>query len=63
MGRCIIIGAGDFNEKTIIKNSDDLLIIADAGYNNYLKLDNYNTSDIDLLIGDFDSLDIKNKIK
>ena len=59
MGKCIIIGAGEFNEKEIKKNKDDLLIIADAGYNNYLKLDNYNTSDIDVLIGDFDSLDIK----
>lgn len=62
MGKCIIIGAGDFNEKEIKKNKEDLLIIADAGYNNYLKLDNYNINDIDLLIGDFDSLDIK-KIK
>ena len=60
MKKCIIIGAGDFNEKSILKNKDDLLIIADGGYNNYLKLDNYNLDDIDLLIGDFDSLDINN---
>lgn len=62
MKKCIIIGAGDFNEKKINKEKDDLLIIADGGYYNYLKLDNYKLEDIDLLIGDFDSLD-KTKIK
>ena len=55
--KCIIIGAGEFREKEIIKEKDDLLILCDAGYNNYLKLDNHNIEDIDLLIGDFDSLD------
>ena len=60
MAKCIIIGAGDFNEKRIVKNNDDLLIIADGGYYNYLKLDNYNLDDIDVLVGDFDSLDKKN---
>lgn len=60
MKKCIIIGAGDFREKEIIKNKDDLLIVADGGYLNFLKLDNYSLDDIDILIGDFDSLDIKN---
>ena len=59
MKKCIIIGAGDFNEKRINKEKDDLLIIADGGYYNYLKLDNYNIDDIDVLVGDFDSLDQK----
>lgn len=60
MKKCIIIGAGDFNEKFIEKDNDDLLIIADGGYYNYMKVDNFNISDIDVLIGDFDSLDKKN---
>ena len=62
MKKCIIIGASEFYEESIIKDKEDLLILADGGYNNYLKLKNYNLDDVDLLIGDFDSLD-KNKIK
>ena len=59
MKKCIIIGAGEFREREIKKEKDDLLIICDAGYNNFLKLDNPNLDDIDVLIGDFDSLDRK----
>lgn len=57
--KCIIIGAGEFNEKVIGKNSDDLLIVADGGYYNYLKLENNKDLFIDILIGDFDSLDLQ----
>lgn len=60
MKKCLIIGASTFNENKINKDKDDLLIVADGGYKNYLKLDNHNLDDIDLLIGDFDSLDVKN---
>jgi len=60
MKKCIIIGAGDFSEEVINKNKNDLLIIADGGYYNYLKTSNYNLDDIDALVGDFDSLDKKN---
>ena len=28
MKKCIIIGAGDFNERSILKNKEDLLIVA-----------------------------------
>ena len=57
--KCIIIGAGEFNEKIIEKKSDDLLIVADGGYYNYLKLENNKDLFIDILIGDFDSLDLQ----
>ena len=60
MKKCIIIGAGEFNEKIIEKNKDDLLIIADGGYYNYQKVSNFNLDGIDVLVGDFDSLDKKN---
>ncbi|MBP5445166.1 MAG: thiamine diphosphokinase [Acholeplasmatales bacterium] len=59
MNRCIIIGAGEFSEKQIIKTDEDFLIVCDGGYNNYLKLDNCDKLSIDLLIGDFDSFDIE----
>ena len=62
MKKCIIISAGDFLEESIIKKEFDLLIVADGGYHNFLKLRNLDINDIDVLIGDFDSLDIK-KIK
>ena len=62
MKKCIIIGAGDFSEKIIIKDRFDLLIVADGGYYNFLKLDNANINDIDILIGDFDSLN-RNELK
>ena len=32
--KCIIIGAGDFYEESINKGDNDLLIVADGGYNN-----------------------------
>ena len=57
--KCIIIGAGEFNEKTIEKKEGDLLIVADGGYYNYLKLENQKDLFIDILIGDFDSLDLQ----
>lgn len=56
MKKCIIIAAGEFKEKKIIKEKNDLLIIADAGYNNFLKLSNLKKEDIDIVVGDFDSM-------
>lgn len=50
--KCIIIGAGNFQNEIITKEKDDLLICADAGYS-YVKDMNL---DIDLIVGDFDSL-------
>lgn len=55
--KCIILAASDFNQETLKKEDNDLLIVADAGYYNFKKIKNLNNSDIDLLIGDFDSLD------
>ena len=55
MAKCIIIAAGDFDLKEIKKEEDDLLIVADAGYKNFLKLKNLKKEDIDIVIGDFDS--------
>ena len=57
--KCIIIGAGEFNERIIEKKEGDLLIVADGGYYNYLKLENQKDLFIDILIGDFDSLDLQ----
>ena len=62
MKKCIIIGAGEFNEKVITKDAEDILSVADVCYYNYLKLDNHDDLLIDYLIGDFDSLDIQ-KVK
>lgn len=56
MGKCIIIAASDFDQKVLIKENDDFLIVADAGYNNFKKITNLDNKDINLLIGDFDSL-------
>lgn len=50
--KCIIIGAGSFNNPKIIKEKDDLLICADGGYLYAAKQD----LKVDLLVGDFDSL-------
>ena len=55
MKKCIIIAAGEFYEEKIQKEKDDLLIVADAGYDNFLKLKNLSLDDIDIIIGDFDS--------
>ncbi len=61
--KCIIIGAGDFYESCINKGSDDLLVVADGGYNNYLLAKDFNINDIDYLVGDFDSLELDDNIK
>lgn len=53
MGNCIVVGAIDVNVK-IKKHEDDFLIAADKGYLNCIK----QNLDVDLLIGDFDSLKI-----
>ena len=53
MGNCIVVGAIDVNVK-IEKHEDDFLIAADKGYINCIK----QNLDVDLLIGDFDSLKI-----
>jgi thiamine pyrophosphokinase len=51
---CHIFGAGDFDLQEIKINEKDLVIAADGGYR-YLKTLNIKP---DILIGDFDSLDI-----
>lgn len=58
MGKCIIVAASDFTQEILKKEQNDLLIVADAGYLNFKKIKNLNDFDIDLLIGDFDSLNI-----
>ena len=55
-GKCLIIAASDFEQELLNKEENDLLIVADAGYLNFKKIKNLDDSDIDLLIGDFDSL-------
>lgn len=54
---CYVVGAGDFTDADSIiinsKNSKDMLIAADGGYNS---LHNYNIIP-PVIIGDFDSLD------
>lgn len=55
--KCIIIAASDFNQRKLNKKENDFLIVADAGYNNFKKIENLDNTDIDLLIGDFDSID------
>ena len=59
MKKCIIIAAGSFKEKTIKKEKGDLLIVADAGYKNFKKLNNLSLDDIDIIIGDFDSMKLE----
>jgi len=51
-GKCIIIGAGDFDEISIKKDFDDFVIVADGGLKNAEKI----SLCPDLIIGDFDSL-------
>lgn len=53
--KCIIIGAGTFNEKYIPILENDLIICADGGYK-YAKALNIHPH---YLVGDFDSLDEK----
>lgn len=50
--KCIIIGAGNFQNEIITKEKEDLLICADAGYSHVKDMN----LDIDLIVGDFDSL-------
>ena len=53
--KCIIFGGGDYclNNK-IVKEKDDFVICADSGYLHAKK----TNIDVDLIVGDFDSLDI-----
>ena len=55
--KCIILAASDFNQEELKKRKNDFLIVADAGYINFKKIRNLTNNDIDLLIGDFDSID------
>lgn len=61
MGRCIIIGAGDFSDltwnRTVDIHNDDLIIAADGGYDHIKKAGIVP----DIIIGDMDSLDDKSK--
>ena len=50
--KCIIIGAGNFQNEVITKEIGDLLNCADAGYS-YIRDTKLK---VDLLVGDFDSL-------
>ncbi|MGN0797918.1 MAG: thiamine diphosphokinase [Christensenellales bacterium] len=48
--KCICVGAGDKPDKNIVKESGDMLIAVDGGWN-YL-----DESIVDIVVGDFDSL-------
>lgn len=50
--KCIIIGAGNFINEHIVKESNDLVICADAGYMHAKNLGII----VDLVVGDFDSM-------
>lgn len=52
MGRCIIVGAGDFNTKLLQVEADDYVIAADGGYEHLRK----ERIKPDILIGDMDSI-------
>lgn len=53
MGRCIVIGAGDFTPVDIVKKEDDYCIAVDGGYL-YCKMIGIEP---DLVVGDMDSID------
>lgn len=59
MGRCIIVGAGDFSDlmwkKTLTLHKDDLIIAADGGYDHLKGVDIVPN----IVIGDMDSLNDK----
>lgn len=57
MGRCIIVGAGEFNAKFLKIEQDDYIIAADGGYE-HLKKEHIKP---DILIGDMDS--VKKQVK
>ena len=50
---CYIVGSGDFTKRDLFPKQNDLVIAADGGYRYLLK----SGVRIDLLVGDFDSLD------
>ena len=52
MGKCVIVGSGDFYGLDIELNEDDFIIAADGGYNELMKIG----VKPDMLIGDFDSM-------
>ena len=52
-GICYIVGSGDFTKRDLFPKQNDLVIAADGGYRYLLK----SGVRIDLLVGDFDSLD------
>lgn len=52
MAKCIIVGAGDFYEKKLNINEEDLVIAADGGYDHLFKISIIP----DIVIGDFDSI-------
>ena len=53
MKRCIIVGAGEFHEKTWNYDKEDYLIAADGGFEHLRKMEIIP----DLLIGDMDSIE------
>lgn len=50
MNKCILLGAGEYKNDKIEKNEGDFLICCDGGY------DHRGDLKVDLLIGDFDSI-------
>ncbi len=56
---CHIVGAGDFCEKEILRRENDIIIAADGGLKS---LENIGITP-DFIIGDFDSLAYKPKLK
>lgn len=55
LGRCIIVGAGDFFGLPFLPETEDYVIAADAGYENLRALN----IKPDLVVGDFDSMKVE----